>query len=597
MKKKYLFILALAATVFAACSSNEDITSDGTGGGETLPNGGAVTVKVNLPQVSGTRFPELDDGDPNEYAVTNAFIALYVEADNGDTVCIGVQKFSKEELRFDRDDDHNDKVTSTSAVVTVPAQAKKPQFALAIINVPDEVGYIPQINHKYWDFIKENTEASDNGHNDTGFLMTNSNFVQADDLDNPPHIYGVTTDGLQKINPASISSNKNTPSETPTQIYVERVSAKVKLNVAMTNQVSKGGGYSDGVVTFANKDQFTIEKWDLTVTNKSYFPVKHIDATEWNNDKYQLSNDWSEPGKYRTYWAKDPNYTYNKKVTGTDLDKFNYVSYDKMTDFEQSKGGGTKYCMENTFDVKGQNKNTTTTVIIAGTYKLASQEKAISFVRIGTTAYIPDDAEKEIAQRLNAAGYKKNATPSGNGNDRTSIADEDITVEAKKPSTYNNGEVNITCACPIYNGAEAPNPTPIDDAIKATFGATELKYYTNGMCFYAVPIRNFLDEEVRLVNNDGTPFEYQWNGGQTVQTSTPDYTPGCLGRYGVVRNTSYTVNINSISGLGQPITDPTEPTNPDPEPEKPTPDDDMESAISAQINILPWAVRTQDVDL
>ena len=60
-----------------------------------------------------------------------------------------------------------------------------------------------------------------------------------------------------------------------------------------------------------------------------------------------------------------------------------------------------------------------------------------------------------------------------------------------------------------------------------------------------------------------------------------------LGLYGVVRNNWYDIRINSVSGPGEPEIPeiPDEPVNKE------------HSFINAEINILSWAKRTQDVNL
>ena len=60
-----------------------------------------------------------------------------------------------------------------------------------------------------------------------------------------------------------------------------------------------------------------------------------------------------------------------------------------------------------------------------------------------------------------------------------------------------------------------------------------------------------------------------------------------LGRYGVVRNNWYEINITRISGPGLP-----EIEDPDPDP-----DDGTEGFVKCAINVLSWARRTQNVEL
>ena len=66
-----------------------------------------------------------------------------------------------------------------------------------------------------------------------------------------------------------------------------------------------------------------------------------------------------------------------------------------------------------------------------------------------------------------------------------------------------------------------------------------------------------------------------------------------LGRWGMVRNNWYEINLNSIKQLGMPVIGQLDITTDD------TPDDDkiVEKWLSFKINILSWAKRVQDEEL
>ena len=104
-------------------------------------------------------------------------------------------------------------------------------------------------------------------------------------------------------------------------------------------------------------------------------------------------------------------------------------------------------------------------------------------------------------------------------------------------------------------------------AIKSQVG--EIRYYKGGESYYyAAIIRHFSDTE--------TP----WSDGEAYEIQH-------LGRYGVVRNNWYEINVKSISGPGEPgIVKPED-----------EPDDAAEGYIRAEINVLSWAKRSQGVDL
>ena len=93
----------------------------------------------------------------------------------------------------------------------------------------------------------------------------------------------------------------------------------------------------------------------------------------------------------------------------------------------------------------------------------------------------------------------------------------------------------------------------------SSYSIKGLNYYLNGTCYYTVLIRHFGEDLV------STPMGY--------------------GRYGVVRNNVYKLKIKNISGIGSPIVE-----KPGPEP------NDGETSIAADIQVLPWQIRSQEVE-
>jgi len=96
-----------------------------------------------------------------------------------------------------------------------------------------------------------------------------------------------------------------------------------------------------------------------------------------------------------------------------------------------------------------------------------------------------------------------------------------------------------------------------------------VRYYHESVCYYDVLIRH----------------------DQSVTEKM------ALGRYGVVRNNWYHLELRSVSGPGTPwIPDPS-----DPDPDNPTPpgtdDDESDAYLSVKITINPWTYWTQGVDL
>ena len=102
----------------------------------------------------------------------------------------------------------------------------------------------------------------------------------------------------------------------------------------------------------------------------------------------------------------------------------------------------------------------------------------------------------------------------------------------------------------------------------------EIDYYKGGVCYYQAFIRHFDDDEAPWDTN-------------TKPDQSGDNSSKYLGRYGVLRNSWYVLNVKSITQIG----DSTYPEIPD------EPIDKKEFYISVDIKIMPWAKRTQNVEL
>ena len=266
---------------------------------------------------------------------------------------------------------------------------------------------------------------------------------------------------------------------------------------------------------------------------------------------------------YRIYWAVDGNYdtidaddftTYtNANQPGTD-------SWNANAEHDQSSS--PLYCFENTMDFDQQLQNRTTSVLLKTEYRVKFSDNdtpaARDFFICGTnpTKYPAEDISE--------------------GNIKGIVSHVKETVSLVKDL---NLQLNTNAAGGSYDSAddmqklfkigESTDLTePQAEAIWNAIGT--IKYYKGGVSYYyATLIRHFDDSE--------TPWD----------ASAPTYALKHLGRYGVVRNNWYDINITSISGPGDPeITTPSE-----------DPDDQAEGYVRAEINVLSWAKRSQNVDL
>ena len=87
---------------------------------------------------------------------------------------------------------------------------------------------------------------------------------------------------------------------------------------------------------------------------------------------------------------------------------------------------------------------------------------------------------------------------------------------------------------------------------------------------------------IQHFGDDQTP----WTAG-SESYPTPNRDDNYLGRWGVLRNNWYEINVTGVKSIGSPVV-----------PEVyGTPDDPVQSWISVEINVLSWAKRTQNADL
>ena len=148
-----------------------------------------------------------------------------------------------------------------------------------------------------------------------------------------------------------------------------------------------------------------------------------------------------------------------------------------------------------------------------------------------------------------------------------------------------NEQAKIDSYQAVFKKATDDSEMSEDDAKELIANATvgTINYYKGGRTYYwSRPIKHFGDYYTPIYK-DGQPADYY--------ESANDYdAPNHLGRYGVVRNNWYELNITSVSGPGYPEI-PEIPTDPE------DPDDPGEGYVKMEINILSWAKREQNVDL
>lgn len=580
MKIKHLFGLAVIAAMTASCSSNEDLGTAGTGTGTNEAGVGYATFTINLPTTSGTRAdgdPTFEDGDANEYDVFNATLLVFKKPTTATSEGATTESSEGEYTFVEHVDlgsmqpwkNPNEPGVTTQAKITAKlshVDKSGQYFALVLLNNGSGTDAKVTLPSKGDTFSVWNAATNANA----TFTDTKKGFYMA----NAP-LYNTTDKSVTTL--VAIDKNKIFPTEAQASsgeaaadIYVERGLAKVTLTTA-TNYGDVGGSYVG--------DKVEISNWALDVTNKKTFPIHNVDGLNkdypdiWNNaptaaaPSTQRFVDNSKATAKRVYWGTDPNYketnlsAETKESKDARVENFNYIKKEKLT----AKPTDPLYCLENTFNLDNMMQGQTTRVIFKASYTpngfTAADGK--TFYKIGTSVALWK--EKDLEAHIKAAVSKVFSVPTG---------DITINLAADGNNIKAAGNHVITAANFTVKGHDTVKPEE-EQAVNDKVGLTKdagISTYANGESYYIARIKHFGDAL--------TP----WNSGESYGDNNLKY----LGRYGMLRNNWYVLNVQSVSGPGYPDV-------PDVKPN--TPDDEDDKYIKVSVKILSWAKRSQDVNL
>lgn len=554
MRLKNLFGMAAMLALAASCSENELGESGGTGANENGPHYATFTIK--LPTTNGTRAdgePTYDDGTADEYAVNNATLLVFrgktgekeADAEFVESVELGDMK-----PWTGVNDDPN--VITTEANITAKLNNFESSYTgnyYAVIMLNNNMTgsnkkvKLPANGNTFSDWQKANVINS-MASEVNGFYMANAVKVN-----------GTTTSTLVTIDKNKVTTNESAAQSAAT-IYVERGVAKVTMTA-----------FSEMNVKGLTDDKVTITAWDLDVTNKKSYPVHNVDNYDsygdywgdiWEVERFTSGH----PTFNRAHWGIDPNYSTisnDKKYT----DDFNYKA--KTYDFSGA-GDATapKYCLENTFSLGHMYQNQTTRVIMKATYVPSGLTAGETFYMFdGKSGYFTEGTlTTQISTAITNAGYT--ATD-------FSLPLTDMKKAGKHLLTAND----ITKT----SGSVEVNDEFLGK-VNAALGLSDNKKistYYEGVSYYIARIKHFGDAL--------TP----WNSGDPTYGTGAEAKKKYLGRYGMVRNNWYELQVNSISNPGSPDVPEVNPDSPDDEGDK--------YYINCSVRILSWAKRVHGIDL
>ena len=412
------------------------------------------------------------------------------------------------------------------------------------------------------------TKFYDNDH----FMMSNSTYEEAgNDL--------CTTQLTGKTYASSDDAQSH-----PVNVYVERVNAKVNANVVGTNfeketadVIFDGVSMKDnqktkvGVLSLAKEDGTTDQKnifayivgWGLASENRKAELFKQIDTQKFTDEILGISP-WSSADYHRSFWSL------SVPFGGTGADKNEPVNY-KFSAYTH-KLGDAVYTLPNTptevIDDAHVYNNTLTKFVVAArlAYKDADNSlKPAEICEYKGQEFLGIDNLKKVFLNEISRYYKKVPVAAGEPDKYVNLDPSDITFTTTAPS-----------------GTQAK-----DYEVFATLANPNLTLYEQ-----KGGVWNEVTDKSGVYNMlQGTPAEVR-KGGMAYYYTTIKHLgeKGKLGEYGIVRNHSYQISLNSIKGFGTPVYDPNKII-------VPTVPSDDKTYLAAKINVLSWRVVPSTVDL
>lgn len=592
MSHKYLTFLF--PFLLTACADTDGLNNGPSWNADST---GYVALNICLPATGGAGMRAssdgtLTDGEKKEYAVNDATLVLFAGNNEEEALFEGAYMVP---ARFSTDGSSS-QVTVSSRVTRKIRQVEHGNvYAYVILNgictgvvdtedgaATDDIQHTaltvktkdgtvtlsrqtPVTFRKFQQYV---TDATDTRH---GFLITNA----------PLYNTAAGTHTVQTLSLIAPDRIKLTPEEAreaATEVYVERVMAKVSLvdgREATKRQYSVTN--DAGLTTTYNVE---LKNWVLDNTNRSAYLTRHAttadfktwaglknvkaDATRFIGETKVATTGGDYQKFVRTHWAKDVNY--DKNVYPADMSR--------LGDGNEAAVNGAlgtdnpQYCFENTFDVERMTIDNTTRAILAAQFVEEGKAPADLYLYDNDTTTLANTADMtaNITAAINAMEVVK---ARGTASD---VAFEEVNAHLKRVKSFTIGGVSY-----------AANAT--DAAVLQVFNTVysnigDINIYKNGMVYYQIRVKHFGD--------DLTP----WNRGEAKVTTTDTYPvvnrdANYLGRYGILRNNWYELNVATVNRLGYPAIPPL----------TDKPDDLLNEYISVIVNIQPWVKKGKEIVL
>lgn len=591
MFHKYLTFLF--PFLLTACADTDGLNNGPSWNADST---GYVALNICLPATGGAGMRAssdgtLTDGEKKEYAVNDATLVLFAGNNEEEALFEGAYMVP---ARFSTDGSSS-QVTVSSRVTRKIRQVEHGNvYAYVILNgistgvvdtedgaATDDIQHTaltvktkdgtvtlsrqtPVTFRKFQQYV---TDATDTRH---GFLMTNAPLYNT-----AAGTHTVQT--LSLIAPERIKLTPEEAREAATEVYVERVMAKVSLVDGRDAAKRQYSVTNDA----GHKTTYHVElkNWVLDNTNRSAYLTRHATTADFKTwaglknvkadatPRFIGATTVATTGDYRTFvrthWAKDVNY-----------DNVYPADMSRLGDGNEAAVNGAlgtdnpQYCFENTFDVERMTIDNTTRAILAAQFVENGKKPADLYLYDNDTTTLANTTNMtaDITAAINAMEVVK---ARGTASD---VAFEEVNAHLRRVKSFTIGGV------PYAANATDAAILKVFNTVYSNIG--DINIYKDGMAYYQIRVKHFGD--------DLTP----WNRGEAKVTTTDTYPvvnrdANYLGRYGILRNNWYELNVATVNRLGYPAIPPL----------TDKPDDLLNEYISVIVNIQPWVKKGKEIVL
>lgn len=533
MRIKSILASMLVIAALASCSDNNDVPTPPVGGDFQTAY---LSLRVTYP-TSMTRASSEDDATAEESAINSLYVVTFDEdkklvhhSKENPVIVINGSSTTPDAIRV------NPK-TNFLLVIANPGEILKSRLgALTSGTAFDDFNKVITVTvgtaaGESRDLLA-NEVRTKNGSTAENFTMINAGFYDESSSKWGDDCLLDVTSKVVKVEGSTAEAEtdaKNEAEGSRAKLMIERLSAKMIVSVSGTAQVLPSGA------------KFNFQNWALDYRNSTFYPFAK---------KTKTASDHANGGEYKSnFYTVDPNFETGSHTTGIIANEVDATTRAHKVTWNLKDAAD--YCIENTMKETEQRYGAATRVVIKA-------------------QYVPDAAfdlgkdwyyfSGESFQTLAILQTRYSTTKASNPTAPLVMACDKFLAAVKAANDGINANATFTDLDQvndldgIENGGEV---TKIEDCIR---------WYQGSVNYYIYEIRH---------DND------------------PDLDKMAYGKYGVVRNNWYGLNLTKVTGKGTPWYPGGGPGDPDPE----DPIDEDAAYLAFDITVGPWIYWTTDFEI